>query len=166
MKTRLSILLLSICLSSNICAQEPAPKLLQDAAQCLVAKTFLQPSRLDLGYLMTTKDWPGEEVVYVVAYTGRSRSEGFVFTIFVTQKNQRRVFDIQNNAKFVRTRKDPSGIDFVEAPLGGIWTQEHLMAAIKRIEEQPRFEIHVNELSRVPSPDSCHSYVDSFVDRK
>ena len=166
MKTCLSLLLLSICLCSTVCAQDPAPKLLRDAAQCLVAKTFLKPSKLSLGYLITTKDWPGEEVVYVVAYTGPSRSEGYVFTIFVTKQGSHQVFDIQNNAKFVRTKKVTDGVDFVEDPLGGIWTQEHLVAAIKRIEEQPRFEIPVNELSRVPSPNSCHFYADPVMDRK
>jgi len=109
---------------------------------------------------MTTKDWPGEEVIYVVAYTGSSRDKGLVFTIFVTKQGSRQILDIQNNAKFVRTKEDPDGIKFVEEALGGVLTHERLIFAIKQIERQPQFEISANEMSRVSSSTDCLSYAD------
>jgi hypothetical protein len=102
----------------------------------------------------------------VVSYTSPSRASGFVFTIFITKKNQRPVFNIQNNAKFIRTKKYPDGVNFIEDPLGGIWTQEHLVSAIKRIENQPQFEISEPELQQASALEGCHAYADSFVDRK
>ena len=166
MERYLASLLFGIWLCPVLSAQQQAPALLREAAQCLVAKTFLKSSALSLGYLVTTKDWPGEEVVYVVAYTSSSRSVGFVFTIFPKQENRHQALYITNNAKFVRTKKDPFGVDFVEDPLGGVWTQDHLVSAIKRIEKQPRYEIPAVELSRVSSTESCHSYADLFMDHK
>ncbi len=152
--------LLSACLIDAVYAQEPTPTLLRDAAHCLAAKEFIAPSALDLGYLITTKDWPGEEVVYVVAYAGSSRTTGWVFTIFVTKQGGRQVFNIQNNAKFVRTKKNPDGIDFVEEALGGVWTHQRLVSAIKQIEKQPQFEVSVNELTKASVSTACQSYTD------
>jgi hypothetical protein len=97
----------------------------------------------------------------VVAYTGSSRTKGWVFTILITKQGNRQVFDIQNNAKFVRTKKDPDGINFVEEALGGVWTHERLMSAIKLIESEPRFQVPVSELSRTPSSTDCLSYADN-----
>ena len=168
MKTCLSILFLSICLGCVIRAQEPTPKLLSDAARCLVDKTFLKPSTLSLGYLETTKDWPGEEVLYVVSYTGPNRLKGFVFTIFVKQEDHHQVLYISNNAKFVRTNKSSGGVDFIEDPLGGIWTQEHLVSAIKQIEKNSILVIPIIEIPRDISSNYCHSYADrnNFQNKK
>jgi hypothetical protein len=161
-----AILLLS-CLSATVCAQEQAPKLLREAAHCLAAKEQdwlgLRSSTatvLSLGYLDDTKSYPGEEVLYVVDYTGHGRTEGLVFTIFLTRQDRRRIFDIQNNAKVVRSKEGIEGVDFVEPPLGGTGTQEDLVAAIKRIERQPRFELRVKDLLRPSDLTQCESYAD------
>lgn len=158
----LAALLLS-CLSYTVRAQEQAPKLLVQAAQCLQEKNHLPPSKtttLSIGYLVDTKSYPGERVLYVVNYVGSGRSEGMVFTILLEQRDRRRIFNIQNNARFVRSRDSTEGVDFVEPPLGGTWTQEHLMAAIKRIEGQPRFELSVKDLLRPSDSTLCESYAD------
>jgi hypothetical protein len=157
----LALLLLSICLSTTLCAQEQAPKLLREAAHCLAIKTHSKATVLSLGYLVDTKSYPGEEVLYVVVYTGPGRSEGMVFTIVVRQQDRRRIFDIQNNAKFVRSKSGIDGVDFVEPPLGGTWTQEHLAAAIKRIERHPRFVFRVRDLLTPSTATQCESYADS-----
>jgi hypothetical protein len=124
--TCLALLLLS-CLSTTVCAQEQAPKLLREAAHCLTAKKQdcqdwldLENSRataLSFGYMLDAKSYPGEKVLYVVVYTGPGRSEGVVFAIFLTQQGGRRIFNIQNNARFVRSKYGIEGIDFVEPPL-------------------------------------------------
>ncbi len=161
-----AILLLS-CLSATVCAQQQAPELLREAAHCLAAMEQdwlnLENSRatvLSLGYVVDTKSYRGEEVLYVVDYAGHGRTEGLVFTIFLTRHDRRRIFDIQNNAKFVRSKDGIEGVDFVEPPLGGTGTQEDLVAAIKRIERQPRFELRVKDLLRPSDPTNCESYAD------
>jgi hypothetical protein len=93
--------------------------ILAEAAQCLAAKNHLPPSKatvVSFGYVLDAKSYPGEKVLYVVEYLGPGRSEGYVFAVFLTQKGTRRIFNIQNNAKFVRSK---DGIGFVEPPLGG-----------------------------------------------
>jgi hypothetical protein len=158
----LAVLLLS-CLTSTVCAQEQAPQLLVKATQCLEAKKHLPPSTattLSFGYLVDSKSYPGEKVLYIVNYTGSDLSEGMVFAIFLEQHDGRRIFNIQNNAKFVRSKNDIEGVDFVEPPLGGIWTQEHLVAAIKRIERQPRFDLRVKDLLTPSVLTQCESYAD------
>lgn len=149
--------ILLVC--SYIHAQNQTPTVLREAAQCLVTKSFLKPSILNLGYTLDSKSWPGENVLYVVAYTGQTASKGYVFTFFLEQKANRTTFHIQNNAKFIRSKKSPDGVDFVEVPLGGIWTQNHLVSAIKQIEKQPRFVISSADLSS-PAAGECISYAD------
>jgi hypothetical protein len=160
MNRHYAFLFFLISLSPTTVAQNQAPKLLREAAQCLVAKTFLGAGALNLGYLVDTRSWPSEEALYVVSYTGSSRSRGYVFTIFVQQENGHRILHIQNNAKFARAKKGIEGVDFVEPPLGGVWTQEHLVAAIKRIEGQPRFVISPAELKTGFPLADCQSYAD------
>lgn len=154
-------LLLFCCLTATVYAGEQAPQLLIHAAQCLTAKQHLPPTKatsLNLGYLIDEKSYPGEKVLYLVDYSGPSRSRGYVFAIFLTQQGSSEIFDIQNNARFV-TKKE--GIDFVEPPLGGTWTQEHLTAAIEQIEQQPSLTVQVKDLLSSSSTVRCVSYTDN-----
>ena len=168
MNRYLALILFLGFLSTLACAQEQAPELLREAAQCLATKKFLPPSKataLSLGYLDDTTSYPGQEVLYVVVYAGAGRSDGWVFSVFISQKKGRRIFNIQNNAKFVRSNKEGAafrkeGVDFVEAPLWGIWTQEHIARAIRRIEGQPRFEVRAKDLLKPDTLTQCQSYAD------
>ncbi len=158
--TCLALLLLS-CLTATVHAGEQTPELLIHAAQCLTAKQHLPPTKatsLNLGYLVDEKSYPGEKVLYLVDYSDPGRSRGYVFAIFLTQQGSSEIFNIQNNARFV-AKKD--GIDFVEPPLGGTWTQEHLTSAIKQIERQPSFTVPVKDLLPPSSLIRCGSYTDS-----
>jgi hypothetical protein len=158
--TCLTLLLLS-CLTVTVYAGEQAPELLIHAAQCLSAKQHLPPTKatsLNLGYLVDEKSYPGEKVLYLLDYSGPSHSSGYVFSIFLTQQGSSEIFDIQNNARFV-TKKE--GIDFVEPPLGGSWTQEHLASAIEQIKQQPSFTVPVKDLRSSSSLVRCVSYTDN-----
>lgn len=164
------ILSLLLCLGTTALAQEQAPTLLLGAAHCISAKGFLLPMKattLTLGYLDDTKSYPGDEVLYVVVYSGPLRSDGWVFSVILSQEKGLRIFSINNNAKFVRSYKKgvafrKEGVDFVsgEDPLGGIWTQEHIAMAIHRIERQPRFEVDAKDVLKPLSPTRCESYAD------
>jgi len=170
-RTCLALLLLS-CLCITVWAQEQPPELLREAAHCLAAKGHggadwlnirgSKVTELRLGYFVDTKSYPGDRVLYVVSYTGTQRSEGFVFTILLDRHGRRHNFHIQNNAKFVRSKDGIAGINFVEPPLGGIWTQQHLVAAIKKIGRKPSFTVPVRELLAPSALVRCSSYADKL----
>lgn len=158
------LLLLSLAPFAN--GQEQTPQLLMRAAHCLLAKDFLPSSRatkLTLGYVLDEKSYGHERIVYVVRYASAVRSNGLVFTLFLTEHEGVRELDIQNNARFVLSKKSKSGtdaVDFVGPPLGGTWTQERLVAAIMQIEKQPRFTVALRDLSRPAFSIRCLAYTD------
>ncbi len=162
---------ITICLSNSAHAQQQPPRVLLDAVHCLAIKGFLPTAKtatLSSGYLVDSKSYPGDRVLYVVVYTNRTRSHGMVFSIFLTVKDTQQVFNIQNNAEFVRSGKEGAafkreGVDFVNGgdPLWGIWTQEHIAIAIKRIGLQPIVEVPAKDLSNPSIPVQCESYADT-----
>jgi hypothetical protein len=159
---------LAICVNTSAQAQEQPPRLLLDAAHCLAIKGFLPAAKtasLSSGYLVDSKSYPGEKVLYVVVYASPQHSEGMVFSIFLTQKGARTVFNIQNNGKFLRSTKEGAAfrreaVDFVDGgdPLGGIWTQEHIALAIKDIGRQPIVDVPVQNLLNPSAAVQCESY--------
>jgi hypothetical protein len=126
-----------------------------------VIKNFLPSSKASrLTYLLDEKSYPGDRVVYLVKYAAPARSNGLGFAIFLTEQGARQEFNIQNNAGFALSQDESDGVSFVNPPLGGTWTQEHLASAIKRIEKEPRFTISVKDLSAADSSIRCESYAD------
>jgi hypothetical protein len=161
-KTGIAILLL-ISLSANVRSQEQTPQLLTQAIHCLAVKSFLPSSKtkkLSFGYYFDEKSYPGEKVLYVVNFASPTRSNGLVFSLFLSQDNNHQVFNIQNNASFVLSRDDVHGVSFVNPPLGGVWTQERLANAIDQIEKQPRFSIPDRVFLAEDASISCESYTD------
>jgi hypothetical protein len=164
------VLGVALCLDIPAHAQQQAPKLLVDATHCLSIKGFLptvKTATLSSGYFVDSKSYPGDRVLYVVVYTSPQRSRGMVFSIFLTHKGTQQVFNIQNNGGFVRFSKKGAafpreGVDFVEdgQPLGGIWTQEHIALAIKKIGLQPVVEVSVIDLLNPSTTVRCESYAD------
>jgi hypothetical protein len=156
--------LLALCPAATVRSQGQPPKLLFRAAQCLAAKKFLPSSKLPkltLGYVLDEKSYPGQRVAYVVEYAAPARSNGQVYAVFITEHDGHQVFNIQNNASFVLSKGEPSGVSFVNPPLGGTWTQQRLASTIREIEKQPRFTIPVKDLSPVNESIACEAYTDS-----
>ena len=150
-------------LSVSVWGQDQPPKLLLGAVHCLVAKEFLPNSAMhdaSWGYWVDTSSYPGERVLYAVEYARGNRPKGRVFTVFLNDEGRRQVFNIQNNAKFVRAKDDFEGVRFTEDPLWGIWTQEHIIAAIKRIEQQPTFIVILKDAQASQAATFCESYAD------
>jgi hypothetical protein len=163
MKRRLAFFMLLNSAALAVFAQEQPPKLLVQAAQCLaVKKNFPRSTATELtfGYLVDEKSYPGTKVMYVVSYAAPMRSNGLVFAIVLTEQDDHQVFDIQNNASFVLSKRDIHGVSFVTPPLGGDWTQERLASAVERIEKQPRFTIPVGDFVVADASTSCESYTD------
>lgn len=163
MKAIVLCIALLICLGATSDSQKQAPPLLLHAAQCLVAKKFLRSpktAKLTFGYLFDQRSYPGDKVVYVVKYGVPAGSNGLVFAVFLTERDGRQEFNIQNNASFILSTTEPIGVSFLSPPLGGTWTQEHLASAVKQIEKQPRFMISGASLSSVEKSVSCDAYTD------
>jgi hypothetical protein len=165
MKRNLALILLCLGFSSAARPQyqsDQSQTLLRQAAHCLAtsgpdSKKLLKGKSkvLSFGYYLDPTSYPGEEALYLVSYEG---SKGLAFIFFVGEKDRHRVFRLENNASFVRKKK---GIEFIEPPLGGIWTQEHLEAAIEHIEQEPKMELSIKDL-REKFPDvRCESYSDA-----
>lgn len=149
--------------------QERSPQLLIRAAHCLAVKNYFPRSNvteLTFGYLVDRKSYPGKKVMYVVTYAAPARSNGLVFAIVLTQRDDRQVFDIQNNASFVLSKRDIHGVSFVTPPLGGDWTQERLVSAVERIEKQDRFTIPVRDIIAAEPSILCESYTDPQPKRR
>jgi hypothetical protein len=161
-KISLAIVLLA-CLGATVHSQQQMPPLLFRAAHCLAVKDFLPPSnagKLTFGYVLDEQSYPGDKVIYLVAYAAPARSNGSVFAVFLTDHDGRETFNIQNNASFVLSKREPIGVSFVNPPLGGTWTQEHLASAIKKIEKQRRVSIPIEKLLAADSSVTCESYTD------
>jgi hypothetical protein len=164
MRRNLVLLMLCLAFSGAAHPQDQSETLLRQAGHCLVdgpgAKRLLKhkPKALNLGYYLDTTAYPGEETLYVVDYEESNLSKGLAFVFFVGEKDRRRVFRLENNASFIRKKK---GIEFTETPLGGIWTQEHLEAAIEHINRGPTEEFQVKELHEKYPDVRCESYSDA-----
>lgn len=155
--------LLLFCVAATVQSPGQAPRFLFHAAQCLAAKKFLpslKTRKLTFGYTVDEKSHPGRKVVYVVEYAGPARSNGRVFAVFVTVHDGRDVFNIQNNASFTLSKREPGSVSFASPPLGGAWTQEHLVSAIREVEKRSRFTIAVEDLLRTDESISCEAYTD------
>jgi hypothetical protein len=153
--------LISLLGSVAIAAQIPTD--VRSAAHCLAIgkQDWLdleanKPTTVHLSYSIDLKSYPGQSEIYVITYSRKDRSRGMVFTVFHDLKSKAQTFDIQNNATFVR---NSSGIDFPGPPLGGIWTQQHLMEAIQNAGKRPSVPFTTGEL-RAPSSVHCTSYVE------
>ena len=137
--------------------------LVHQAAHCLTAKGFLprgEAKELTFGYLLDEKSYPEKKLLYVVNYPTSARPNGSVFTIFLTESDGRQNFDIQNNARFTLAKDENGGVSFVDPPLGGTWTREHLVSAIKQIEKQPRLTISTKDMLTIGSSVGCEAYTD------
>lgn len=157
-------MLLMLSSAATVQAQGQPPKLLFQAVRCLAAKKFLPSSvasKLTFGYILDKRSYPGRTVVYLVAYAAPSRSNGQIYAVFVTKHSRYHVFNIQNNATFILSKNELSGVYFVTPPLGGTWTHAHLASAIREIEKKPRFSIRVPGLSTVGESIVCDAYTDS-----
>lgn len=159
----ITIVLLMSCGVTACDAQEPTPTILMHAAHCLAVKDFLpRPNArgLTLSYFLDEHSYPGEKVIYVVAFGDPHASNGDVFAVFLSTKSGQEDFDIQNNASFSLSKAEPLGVSFKNPPLGGDWTQEHLASAIQTIEKQPRFTVFTKDLLATVDV-ACESYSDS-----
>ena len=143
---------------------QKTPSLLMGAVHCLAVKEFLphpEKKTHTFGYFLDMHSYPDQKVIYIVAYKAADLPNGWVFAVFLTETDRHPIFSIQNNAKFALSRREPLGVSFITPPLGGDWTQAHLISAIKEIEKQQRFIIQTESLLQQNSG-LCESYTDQL----
>jgi hypothetical protein len=143
---------------------DQTPSILLEAVHCLDSEAPGWPlqqirkgSPLRLGYFLDKESYPGDEVLYLVDYQGSGRSKGLLYMIVLTEKDGHRSFDIQNNTRFLQSSKE---IDFLNPPLGGIWTQQHIQSAIKRIGLRSTFLISTQDRAAAYPGTACRAYWD------
>ena len=164
MKRNLALMLVCVGLCSIACPQDQSSSLLRQAAHCMIegpdAKKLMRhkPKLLSLGSYLDTTAYPGEEALYVVAFEDGNPPKGMAFVFFVLQRDRRHTFRAENNATFVLRKK---GIEFLEPPLGGAWTEEHMEAAIEHIESAPRVDFEVKDLREKSADVRCESFSDT-----
>jgi hypothetical protein len=142
----------------------PDPVLLH-ASQCLVAKKFLPPppphtDKLLFGSLIDEYSFPGKKVIYVVNFASASHTNGIAFEVFIEEEDTGLSFNIQNNARFEISKKEMSGVAFIDPPQGGPWEEHPFASAIKKIADLPRTTILTKDLSPVDSSTTCEAYTD------
>lgn len=135
----LAIILL-VCCGASAQVPESPPGPLLDAAHCLAGTNqdwirgmHQSGSELELGYLDDMKSYPGQELVYLVDYTTPTHSAGQVSTFLERGKESRRVVRVQFTIAFRQADDGSQRIELVDPPLGGIGTQDDIVAAIRKI---------------------------------
>lgn len=159
-------LFFAILLASGACfAQDHPPRLLLDGAHCLATDKqdwfgLAQhiPSDLNLAYYIDTKSYPGTDLLYIMDYTAPIHSAGRAFALLVDGKEPRFVLRIQYGVQFRRAVDGTGRVELINPSMGGIWTQEHLIAAIREVENgEPTFTVPYAGLLISPDPISCQS---------
>jgi hypothetical protein len=105
------------------------------------------------------KSYNGRRLIYIVQFTDMWRLAGFVFSVFLVRDANRFSYSVQNNAEF-KVLKQSREIDFVNPPLGGAWTQVHLISAIKATEERPPLTVFREGIDTMMGPKDCKAYTD------
>lgn len=163
MNGKVLLLLSSVWVSACVSAKTKPPAVLTNAVSCLAKKNnFPLSSKSDgtFGYWLDTKSYPGESVIYVVNYINDEPKKGFVFVIFFSRNGDTQSFNIQNNATFLLSEEKSRSVKFVNPPLGGLWTQEHIVYAINKIEDGKKFIVPIIRKSAQKQPIVCTSYTD------
>jgi hypothetical protein len=144
----------------------PAPDpVLLHATQCLAAKKFLPPppphtEKLSFGSLIDEYSFPGKKVIYIVNFASPSHPNGIAFEVFIEEEDTGLSFNIQNNARFELSKKEMSGVTFIDPPQGGPWEEHPFASAIKKIADLPRTTILTKDLSPLDASSTCEAYND------
>ena len=145
------------------CNSQSQTAILERAAHCSVT-AWLSPQDVNgaditVGYISAAKGTNDfGHPIYLVSYFSSNHKQGYVFDIGYKKQDGRWILLLQNNAKFIRSGKD---VNFVDPPLGGTWTQEHLIKGIERIATQPAASFRIQSLLKPDSSTDCRSYADS-----
>ena len=149
----LIVLFFASC-SAYLCAQisEPPPDTLLDAGHCLAAdqRDWLdvareKPYEVELGFVSADKSDAGREApLYVIEFTTTTHTDGFAFAFlsrgkeshhdFLSRsKDSHRELLLQSRIRFRQSDDGSQQVSLVDAPLGGVGTQDDILAAIRKV---------------------------------
>lgn len=159
-------LCLVVCVSVGVCAQEtgPPPKQLLDAGHCLAVaqEDWLgvardKPYELELGYYAPeTKTVGADNLLYVVDYDTPTHSDGKAFAFLIQGKEAHRVLRLQFHTGFRQSVDGSQHVELVDPELGGIGTEDAILAAIKQIGFHT-YTVPVADLVNRPVAARCES---------
>jgi hypothetical protein len=119
---------------------EPPPGPLLEAGHCLAAadRDWLdvgpeKPYRLELGYVAANATDTAKNPLYLVEYTTPTHTEGFAFAFLTHGKETHRELLLQYRARFRQSDDGSQQLSLVDPPLGGVGTQDEILAAIKQV---------------------------------
>jgi len=131
---------------------EPPPGALLDAGHCLAVdnRDWLDVARekpydVELGYVSANKSDVGKEApFYLIEFTTPTHTEGFAF-VFLSRgrethrdflkrsKESNRDLQLQFRTRFHQSDDGSQQVNLVDPPLGGVGSQDDIVAAIKQI---------------------------------
>jgi hypothetical protein len=111
-------------------------------------------TRLRVGLIHDRKAYEGKDHIVVVVF--ESNTNGQVFDLRAEYENKQYVYTVVNNGSF--TLKN-GRLEFLDPPLGGVWTQEYLEKNIKKIAKGAKIWLSLSTLLKPLSGVTCSSYV-------
>lgn len=109
--------------------------------------------RVQIGLRHDRRTYPGQDVIIVVVFEGRSK--GHVFEVIREDQEENRAYRIENNGSF---RLGNYRMEWRGEILGGIWTHEYMEKNIRRIMRGPKVWVDVKTAEK-PMPEvACTWY--------
>lgn len=149
-----------VCLSVEAVNAQAAPNIAQ-VMHCIksgdrdwLTSPLSEAKELQVGATYDRKSYEGKTTIVVVVF--QTPAKGQMFDLTEERKGSERIYTVENNGSFLITG---NRIDFVDPPLGGVWTQETLARNMRRAIAGTRKRVAVSAISRAFPNVSCKSYV-------
>lgn len=139
---RFLIVCLLACLGALVEAQTTeVPSELLDAGHCVATARGDwfdvgrdNPYTLELGYVSAAdKSSSDNDALYLIHFTTRTHSQGFVFAFATHGKGSRRELMLESRTRFQQTVDGTQRVELVNPPLGGVGSQDEILSAIQEV---------------------------------
>jgi hypothetical protein len=157
---RFAVMLPILCLGLEVARAQATPNI-EQVMHCIktvdggwLTSPLEEAKSLEVGTRYDRRSWERENHVVVAVF--QTPVKGQVFDLTEERKGPKRIYTIENNGSFLIKRGE---IDFVDPPLGGVWTQENLEGNIRKIKAGAKKRVAVSTSSRSFPNVSCKSYV-------
>ena len=149
--------------ATTVPAEEPAPNVLFDAAQCLATSKedwlslgHRRATDLEMGYIADPKSFGGQQMLYVVDYSSPLHTAGTVSAFALQGKLPQLTLSLQFVVHFQQSGDGLHTIHLVNPPFGGIGTQQRVISSIRQVGLQT-WTIPVESLVTEPNQATCES---------
>src|SRR5215469_7582052 len=160
MKMRFAVMLSMVCLSREALNAQAAPNIAQ-VMHCIksgdrdwLTSPLSEAKELQVDATYDRTSYEGQ--THIVLAVFQTPAKGQVFDLTLERKGSERIYTVENNGSFLITGDQ---IEFVDPPLGGVWTQETMERNIRKAIAGPKKRVAVSAISRSLPNVSCKSYV-------